>query len=108
MAPKHIERAGINYSYKIFSTTFIFSYSSRSFADADNTVSSPDATVGLIPSYWVLDWSSTLHIKRYTVKLGATNLTNNKYFNLRTNEYPGPGIIPAQPIRIYAGIGVKF
>ena len=108
MAPKHIERAGINYAYKVFSTTFIFSYSSKSFADANNTVYSPDATVGLIPSYWVLDWSSTIHIKRYSVKLGVSNLTGNKYFNLRTNEYPGPGIIPAQPRSIYAGFGVKF
>ena len=108
MAPKHIERFGLNYSYKVFSTTFIFSYSSKSFGDANNTISSPDASVGIIPSYWVLDWSSTLHIKRYSVKVGISNVTDNKYFNLRTNEYPGPGIIPAQPRSIYAGFGVKF
>jgi Fe(3+) dicitrate transport protein len=108
MAPKHIERAGLNYSYKIFSTTFIFSYSSRSYADANNTVSSPDATVGLIPSYWVMDWSSTLHIKKYNIKAGITNLANAKYFNLRTDEYPGPGIIPAQPRSFYVGFGAKF
>ena len=108
MAPKNIERAGLNYSYKIFSTTFIFSYSSKSYADANNTVYSPDATVGLIPSYWVLDWSASVHIKKYSVKLGVSNLTNNKYFNLRTDEYPGPGIIPAQPRSIYAGFGAKF
>ena len=97
MAPKHIERAGLNYAYKIFSTTFIFSYSSLSYADANNTVYSPDATVGLIPAYWVLDWAASVHIKRYTIKAGITNVTGNKYFNLRTDEYPGPGIIPAQP-----------
>ncbi len=108
MAPLDIERAGLNYAYKIFSTTFIFSYSTNSFADANNTVYSPDATVGLIPAYWVLDWSSSLHIKRYTVKLGISNITNNKYFNLRTDEYPGPGIIPAQPRSIYLGFGVKI
>jgi Fe(3+) dicitrate transport protein len=108
LAPKHIERAGLNYSYKIFSTTFVFSYSSKSFADANNTVYSPDATVGLIPAYWVLDWSSSIHIKRYSVKVGISNLTGNKYFNLRTDEYPGPGIIPAQPRSIYVGFGVKI
>ena len=108
MAPKHIERAGLNYSYKIFSTTFIFSYSSKSFADANNTIASQDATVGLIPSYWVLDWSSTVHIKNYNVKVGVSNLTNNKYFNLRTDEYPGPGIIPALPRSIYVSFGAKF
>lgn len=109
MAPKNIEHAGINYTYKIFSTTLIFSYSTKSFADANNTVNSPDATVGLIPAYHVFDWSSTVHIKkRYTLKLGVSNLANAKYFNLRTNEYPGPGIIPAQPRSIYGSIGVKF
>lgn len=108
MAPKHIERAGINYSYKVFSTTFIFSYSSRSYADANNTVYSPDATVGLIPSYWVMDWSSTIRIKKYNVKVGISNLAGAKYFNLRTDEYPGPGIIPAQPRTFYIGFGAKF
>jgi Fe(3+) dicitrate transport protein len=108
MAPKHIERVGLNYAYKIFSTTFIFSYSSRSYADANNTIYSPDATVGLIPSYWVMDWSSSLRIKRYNVKLGISNLANAKYFNLRTDEYPGPGIIPAQPRSFYVGFGATF
>jgi Fe(3+) dicitrate transport protein len=108
MAPLNIERAGLNYGYKIFSTTFIFSYSSKSFADANNTVYSPDATVGIIPAYWVLDWSSSFHIKNYNIKLGISNLTGTKYFNLRTDEYPGPGIIPAPPRSIYIGFGAKF
>jgi Fe(3+) dicitrate transport protein len=108
MAPIDIERAGLNYSYKIFSTTFIYSYSSKSFADANNTVYSRDATVGLIPAYWVLDWSSTAHIKNFILKLGVSNVMNASYFNLRTDEYPGPGIIPAQPRSIYAGFGAKF
>jgi Fe(3+) dicitrate transport protein len=108
MAPKHIERAGLNYSYKVFSTTFIFSYSSRSYADAANTVYSPDATVGLIPSYWVMDWSSTVRIKKYNIKVGISNLAGAKYFNLRTDEYPGPGIIPAQPRSFYVGFGANF
>jgi Fe(3+) dicitrate transport protein len=109
MAPLNIERAGLNYSYKIFSTTFIFSYSTKSFADANNTVYSPDdATVGIIPAYFVMDWSSSFHIKNYNIKLGISNLTGTKYFNLRTDEYPGPGIIPAPPRSIYIGFGAKF
>ena len=108
LAPKHIERAGLNYAYKIFSTTFIFSYSSLAYADANNTVYSPDATVGLVPAYFVMDWASTIHIKNYTIKAGITNVTGTKYFNLRTDEYPGPGIIPAQPRSFYVGFGAKF
>jgi Fe(3+) dicitrate transport protein len=108
MAPKNIDRFGINYSYKRFSTTFLISNSSKSYADANNTINSEDATVGLIPSYQVMDLSTTLRIKNYNIKLGISNLANKKYFSLRTSEYPGPGIIPAQPRSVYAGFGAKF
>jgi Fe(3+) dicitrate transport protein len=108
MAPKNIERFGISYAYKNVSTTFVISYSSESYADANNTVYSPDATVGIIPAYHVLDWSTTIHLNKYQVKFGVSNLANAKYFNLRTDEYPGPGIIPAQPRSIYFGFAAKF
>jgi hypothetical protein len=34
--------------------------------------------------------------------------TNAKYFTTRTDEYPGPGIIPAIGRSIYVGFGAKF
>ncbi|MEP7170187.1 MAG: TonB-dependent receptor [Bacteroidota bacterium] len=108
MAPKHIDRLGINYSFKRFSTTFLISNSSESYADANNTFYSEDATVGYIPAYQVMDWSSTFRIKNYNIRFGISNLTNKNYFSLRTGEYPGPGIIPAQPRSIYIGFGAKF
>jgi Fe(3+) dicitrate transport protein len=55
-----------------------------------------------------MDWSTTLRIKNYNIKLGISNLSDKKYFSLRTGEYPGPGIIPAQPRSIYVGFGAKF
>jgi Fe(3+) dicitrate transport protein len=107
-APVNIERLGVNYSYKTFSTTVIYSYSSQSFGDANNTIYSPSAIVGLIPAYTVMDWSSTLRIKNYDIKFGISNLANAKYFNLRTDEYPGPGIIPAPGRNFYVGISAQF
>jgi len=108
-APRTILRCGITYSYKVFSTTFLFSHTSGSFADASNTVSSADAIVGWVPSYTVLDWSTTLHLKdNWNVKLGLNNLANQKYFTLRTDEYPGPGIIPAMDRSWYVSFGLTI
>jgi len=109
MAPVNIERLGINYTYKIFSTTLVYSYTSNSFADAGNsTTPSTDAVTGPIPAYTVVDWSSSLKIKNYDIKFGISNLLNAKYFNLRTDEYPGPVIIPAPGINFYVGLSATF
>ena len=107
-APVNIERIGINYSYKMFSTTFIYSYTSLSYADANNTVYVPSGIVGLIQAYHVVDWSSTYKIKNYAIKFGISNLLNAKYFNFRTDEYPGPGIIPAPGANFYVGVSATF
>ena len=108
MAPINIDRLGIIYSFKKVSTTFVISNTSKSYADANNTVSSSDAIVGLIPAYQIIDWSSTIKIKNYIIKFGVSNLTNTKYFTLRTDEYPGPGIIPAIGRSFYVGFSAKF
>lgn len=108
MAPQHIDRLGIIYAIKKFSTTFLISNSSKSYADANNTVKSEDAIVGLIPASRIFDWSGTIRIKNYNIKLGISNLTNARYFTLRTDEYPGPGIIPAMDRSIYIGFGARF
>jgi Fe(3+) dicitrate transport protein len=108
MAPQRIDRLGVIYSCKHFSTTAVFSSVSNSFADADNTVVSSDAIVGEIPANKLVDWSSTIRIKNYSIKFGISNLTNLKYFTLRTDEYPGPGIIPANGRSFYIGLKATF
>ncbi len=109
-APQFVERLGATYAIKSFSATFNFSYTSSCFTDAANTVySATDATVGIIPSYCVMDLSATYKfLKRFNIKAGLNNLANKKYFSLRTDEYPGPGIIPSQGRSFYVGIGARF
>ncbi len=107
-APKTIERFGVTYAIKRFSTTFLFSHTARSYSDANNTIFSPDAEVGIIPAYTVMDWSGTLKVKNYSIKFGMNNLTDAKYFTFRTVEYPGPGIIPSIGRTIYVGFGARF
>src|ERR1019366_472354 len=107
-APSTINRFGLTYTIKNFSTTFLISNNAKSFADANNTVYSADATVGVIPAYQVLDWSGSLKIKNHNIKLGVNNFANTKYFTLRTDEYPGPGIIPSIGRSFYIGVGATF
>jgi Fe(3+) dicitrate transport protein len=107
-APQTISRFGATYTYKVFSTTFLISNTAKSFADASNTVKSDDPAVGIIPAYQILDWSSTIHLGKYNFKFGVNNLADARYFTMRTNEYPGPGIIPAIGRSFYFGLGAKF
>lgn len=108
-APRFINRFGTTYAVQGFSITLLVSHTSKSFSDADNTVKSDDAVVGLIPSYTVLDLSASYKfLKRFQVKAGLNNVAGTKYFTKRTDEYPGPGIIPALGRSFYLGVGAKF
>jgi len=107
-APNIIDRFGITYAIGRFSTTWLISYTSRSFADANNTRFSPDAAVGVIPAYQVMDWSASLKIKNYNLKFGVNNLADKRYFTMRTDEYPGPGIITSVARNFYFGLGARF
>ena len=107
-APAFIDRMGLTYSLKRFSTTFLYSHTAKSFADATNTVYSDDAEVGVIPAYSVMDWSATYRFSRYNIKAGINNLTDAHYFTFRTVEYPGPGIIPSMGRSWYVGFGMKI
>ncbi|HWB62415.1 MAG TPA: TonB-dependent receptor [Chitinophagales bacterium] len=108
-APAFIERLGITYAIADFSTTFNYSYTTKSYSDAGNTVYSEDATVGLIPAYGVFDLSAAFKfLKHYHLKAGVNNLGGANYFTKRTDEYPGPGIIPAIGRSFYVGLGANF
>ena len=109
-APQFVERVGITYAIKSFSLTYNLSYTSMCYTDATNTrYNAADATVGIIPAYMVMDVSASYKfLKRFNVKAGINNLANTSYFTLRTNEYPGPGIIPSTGRSFYISIGARF
>lgn len=107
-APEWIERVGINYRIKGFSFNAQYSYTSKSFGDASNATFSEDALTGIIPSYKVVDMSASYKFHIYQLKFGVNNLLNEKYFTLRTDEYPGPGIIPSIGRMIYGGLTVNL
>ena len=107
-APKYTNRLGIDYSFGSFSMNMQHSYTASSYGDPADTKFSPDGLVGLIPSYSVIDISAAYKISNYEFSLGVNNLTDKKYFTMRTDEYPGPGIIPSIGRMIYAGISLDI
>ena len=103
-APKYVERVGLDYSYRGFSMNLQYSYTSLCFSDPGDAKFSSDGLVGTIPSYGVIDLSATYKVAKYEFRLGVNNLTDAAYFTMRTDEYPGPGIIPSIGRMIYIGL----
>ena len=109
-APLVLERAGVTYALGRVSSTLQVSHTSDSYGDANNSVEpTDDAAVGFVPGYTVLDLSGQFRLTpQYVLHLGVNNLADERYFTKRTDEYPGPGIIPGIGRSFYAGIGAKF
>jgi len=107
-AAKVIERVGVIYNNKRFSSTFQVNYVGDAFGDATNVRISENPIAGYIPAYTVLDLSATCKINNYAIKGGVNNLGDKAYFTRRTDEYPGPGIIPAVGRSFYIGLTAKF
>ena len=107
-AAKTIERVGLIYNNPHLSSTLQLSYVGDAYGDATNVKISDNPVAGYIPAYTVLDFSTTYKLKNYALKFGVNNFLNKSYFTRRTDEYPGPGIIPAQPRSFYFGLQVKI
>jgi Fe(3+) dicitrate transport protein len=107
-APQVTLRTGVTYRYKQFSTTINAAFTSAQYTDASNAKFTPTGVNGLIPAYYVMDWSAKYAIKCIQLQAGINNFTNNKYFTRRAVSYPGPGIIPAEPLTFYFTLGIKL
>ena len=105
-----ILKSGIKYRYKGLSLQIQGSYNSAQFSDASNSIEpSGDAVIGLIPAYFVADFSARYAFKKhFQLELGVTNLTNNSYFTRRATGYPGPGILPSDGIGGYFTLQYQF
>jgi Fe(3+) dicitrate transport protein len=103
-AAKYQERLGLDYSFKGFSMDAQYSYAASCYSDPADTKFVPDGLVGTIPSYNVIDISAAYKLSKYQFSAGINNLTNAMYFTMRTDEYPGPGIIPSVGRMFYLGL----
>ena len=100
-SPEHNLKCGLNFNYKRLMVSLQSTYLSDQFTDASNSSESDiSGILGIIPSYHILDFSSSIKFKKTKLFFGINNLLNNYYFTRRTTGYPGPGIIPS-PLRNY-------
>jgi Fe(3+) dicitrate transport protein len=107
--PEWIIKSGLELKYKKISTNIQYSYTSKSYNDAFNTVFSVNGVTGLIPAYHVWDWSCNWQFsKQYHLSASVNNFTNEKYFNRRITFYPGPGILPADGRTYVVSFGINL
>ncbi|PYP39730.1 MAG: hypothetical protein DMD43_10215 [Gemmatimonadetes bacterium] len=109
-APRLVDRNGITWAGGGFATTVQLSHSSASYGDANNSVApTDDAAAGLVPGYTVYDWSAQFRLgRKASLSAGINNLTDLRYFTKRTDEYPGPGILPGIGRSVYLTVGMRF
>lgn len=107
-AAKTINRTGIVCNIRNVSATVQMNMVGDAYGDASNARSSSDPVAGYIPAYTVYDASATWKVKTYSIKFGINNLSNAKYFTRRTDEYPGPGIIPSIGRSFYIGFATTL
>ena len=108
--PTWISRNGLQFSHDKVLATLQYSYVSSLYSDALNTVkASANGAKGKVPSYGLLDFNSTIHIRKgYTLKFGINNILNKKYFTKRPTMYPGAGIWTSDGRSVVVSSGIKI
>ena len=108
LVPQSIVRSGVTYKYKKFSSTIQGSYTAQQYADASNSKFSTNAITGIIPTYTICDFSAQYTFKMLNLSAGVNNFTNQIYFTRRAEGYPGPGILPSDPMNFYVTLQLKL
>lgn len=109
-APEFIGRFGANYSLKGLTLTALLNRVGKAYSDANNTEApSANGQTGVIPAYRVIDVSATYRFaKRYNIRAGVNNLTDERYFTRRAGGYPGPGLLPGDGRNAYVSVGMSL
>lgn len=110
LVPPVIFKTGITFQKNRLAATLQYSYTAQQFGDATNaTTPSGNGIYGLIPAYYVMDFTADYRLSRLFMLSGSiNNITNNSYFTRRADSYPGPGIIPADPRAFYLTLQVTL
>lgn len=108
LVPACIIRSGLTYKYKNISTTVQGAYTAEQYADASNSTFSTNAITGTIPAYTICDVSAQYTYKLLNLSAGVNNFLNETYFTRRAEGYPGPGILPSDPLNVYVTLQLKL
>ena len=108
LVPPVVLKSGITLGNKSTSISYQYSYTHQHFSDATNAVAVSNSVIGIIPSYFTMDLSGKIIIKKIQLEMGINNLTNESYFTRRASGYPGPGILPSPARNYYIGLQIKL
>ena len=105
-------KTGVNFGYKNLTASVQYTYLTEQFTDATNAPQDVNdnqrGIEGTIPSYGILDISAAYTYKRWKLEAGLNNALDESYFTRRATGYPGPGIIPAEPLAFYTTLQIKL
>ncbi|MCM8568036.1 TonB-dependent receptor [Gramella jeungdoensis] len=105
-------KTGLNFGYRNFLAGLQYTYLSKQYTDATNAPQDVNdnqrGIEGSIPAYGIIDFSASYSFGKFKLEAGINNLLNNTYFTRRATGYPGPGIIPAQPLTWYTTLQFKL
>ena len=95
-------KTGLRFGYKNFLFSTQYTFLSSQYTDSSNAVAGNlSGVIGLIPSYEIVDISSSFLTGRFKFELGINNLFDRAYYTRRATGYPGPGIITSPNRNIY-------
>lgn len=106
--PAYIIRTIISAQWQRIRCSITSSSVGEHFTDASNAVYSASAVSGIIPAYHVADVSFSYTASWYSIEGSFNNILNAFYFTRRASSYPGPGIIPAEPLTVTLAIQAQF
>ncbi len=102
-------KTGLKFGYKNFLFSTQYTFLSSQYTDSSNAVAGNlSGVIGLIPSYEIVDVSSSFLTGRFKFEIGINNLFDKAYYTRRATGYPGPGIITSPNRNIYFTTQVKI
>ncbi len=95
-------KTGLKFGYRNFLFSTQYTFLSSQYTDSSNaSAGNLSGVIGLIPSYEIVDISSSFLAGRFKFELGINNLFDKAYYTRRATGYPGPGIITSPNRNIY-------
>jgi len=108
LVPPVLVRTGVSATIHKLKMSVQYSYVKEHFTDATNAVQTSTGINGIIPTYYVMDFSAQYPWRWFQLEAGINNFTNNSYFTRRADAYPGPGIIPSDARSFYVALQFKI
>lgn len=108
LVPPMTIRTGITAYIQDFRLSYQLAHTAKHYSDATNAEMVPNAVVGAIPAYTVMDLSASYQWRWFKFQAGINNLADARYFTRRAAAYPGPGIIPADGRSFYVSLRTQL